>query len=310
MEHTKSTEVKLYLASSNLVIRVNKPLKIGRTAGDVIIEEDEALSAIHCEVIPRIMSLSIKDLASFNGVFVNKTKIMPHTETMLTAGDEVIIGGQTFTFLDSEESLLQKYPKPDRRKSSRPKSLFAPINLLNFHYAPLKWRALYVVGILATIASVVLNAQLTHPLPNDLQFLSGLYHEQIIASGLKAVALVWALGIAHSFLLAHYLNRNIARRVFAFASYAVLLFLAVDLKNGPLSPIKTYVESREAIIKEDLGEKSILRLRAIADLEARLKLAFPLISHQLEGDRQLELAKDFAKLTRKIEHHRKQIGKL
>lgn len=306
MEKTKSTEVKLYLASANLQIKVDKSLKVGRSTGDVIIEDDEELSGLHCELIPRIMSLWIVDMGSHNGVYVNKVKILPHAEFKLEPGDEVLFGSQRFTFFDHEEALLAKFPKPDRRKSPRPKHLIAPANILNFHSASLGWKLLYSAAFLLTFLSLFRNAHLSYPLPDELGFLSRLYHEQIIASGLKAIFLVWAISVTHSFFLANYFNRTITRKVLAFGLYAGLIFFTFDFKNGPLSPIKTYVESRDAIMKEDFGVKSIIRLKRIVELEAGLKSSFPLITPVLELEQKKILGKDFEKLSRKIETHLKR----
>lgn len=306
MEKTKSSQIKLFLASAALNIKIDKPLKVGRSNGNVILEDDEELSGLHCELIPRIMSLWIVDLGSHNGVYVNGVKILPHVEFKLEPGDEVVFGSQRFTFFDNEEALLLKYPKPDRRKNPRPKNLFSPTNILNFHSASLGWKILYSVAFLLTFFSIFRNAHLSYPIPDDLSFLSRLYHEQIIVSGVKSIIIVWALSVVHSFALANYFNRNITRKVLAFGFYVGLLVFFIDLKNGPLSPIKTYVESRDAVMKEDFGVKSIIRLKRIVDLESHLKSAYPLIIEKLNDDQTKVFSKDFEKLSKKIEVHLKR----
>ncbi len=301
MEKTKSSEMKLYLASKNLSIHVNRILKVGRSSGDVIIEDDEELSGLHCELTPKIMSLYIKDLGSHNGVYVNHEKIEPLTDYKLEPEDEVVFGNQKFMFIVGEEEYLKHFPKPDRRKNPRPKGLFAPIHLINFHAASVTWKCIYVLGLLITLASLFLNLQLSTPLPEHLQFLTRLYHEQIIVSGLKAFFLVWLMSFLHSFLVAHYLNRNISRQVFAFGLYAVALFFNVNVKNGPMSAIKSYVESRDIIMKENYGEKAILRLKMMVDTDASLKSSYPLVLKQLEGDQKKAIEEDFHKMTKTIE---------
>ncbi len=51
-----------YLLSKDFVIKVDKKLAVGRSRGDIILEDDELLSAIHCELEIENMNFYVKDL--------------------------------------------------------------------------------------------------------------------------------------------------------------------------------------------------------------------------------------------------------
>ena len=301
MDKTKTTHIELFLASQALTIKIDRNLTVGRVQGDIIMEDDEELSNKHCELIPRVMTLFIKDLDSSNGVYINSAKILPHTEVQLSPGDEVLFGKHRFVFLDSREELEKRFPKPDRRSHPRPNNLFSPKHLLNFHFATRSWLSLYIVAILLTIYSAVNNSVLNIPLPGNLQFLSNFYHEQILLSGIKAALWVWALSIIHSFFHINYFNRNIFRKVLSFGIFCILLFATVDLKNGPLWHIKVYVESRAQIEKENFGDKSIIRLKNVIDHQKALAKAFSKTSRQLDQKNLAILNSDFKRMSKKLD---------
>lgn len=68
------------------------------------------LSRIQCELINQKGQFVIKDLASRNGTWVNGNRI---TETALSEGDEIKLGGMKFTFKNmSDNDELEKEPAP------------------------------------------------------------------------------------------------------------------------------------------------------------------------------------------------------
>lgn len=299
-EKTKIFSPKLFLASKELTINIDKPMTIGRSEGDVIIEEDELLSGLHCQISPLMLELYIKDLGSSNGVFVNKQKIYPHADVKLSAGDEVKIGSYTFTFFDDEKELKKAFPPADRRKHPRPKNLYAPINFLNFYSSPTSWKALYLFAILLTMRSFIGNAHLEAALPENLQILSRLYHEQIIVSGLKITFWVWALSILHSYLMALYFNRNTLRKVIGVAAYSLTLAATVDFIDGPLWNLKSYVENRQAVLSDKFSDKPILRMKRIVDYQYKLTQSYQKTLKQLDPEAQSALNKDFKSLENRL----------
>lgn len=307
-EKTRILELQLFLASEKLTIKIDKPMTVGRSQGDVIIEDDELLSAIHCEINPMMLDLYIKDLGSSNGVFVNKQKIFPNQDVKLKAGDEVGFGSHRFIFIDDEEELKKRFPNGERRKFARASKLWAPINFLNFFYAPNYWKAFYFVVILLTIRSFVGNAHLESPLPAELQFLSRLYHEQIFVSGVKVTFFVWAFSLVHSFMLSIYFNRNILRKIASFSVYVVVLGFAVNFIDGPMWNIKAYIESREAIKSDKSDEKSIVRLKKILDNKEVLRKAYNKTMKQIDEPSRKVMASDYKDLMKSIRAKTLQVG--
>lgn len=297
---TRIVELKLFLASNELTLRVNRSMTIGRdNRADIILDDDEHISGMHCQITPAMLALYITDLGSVNGVYVNKERILPMEEVKLSAGDEVQIGKRRFVFLDDEEELKKRFPH-ERRKHPRPKNLWGPINIFNFYCAPLYWKAIYLMAILLTMRSFIWNGQLTTPLPENLQFLSKIYHEQIFLSGLKLTFLVWGLSLLHSFLLTVYFNRNNFRKFISGAMYVAALVVSVDFKDGPLWNYKTYVEARHAIKHGPQFDKPIVRLKFILDNQHLLQTSFKATLPKLNGESRRVLMNDYRRLVKDI----------
>lgn len=68
-------------------------LIVGRQAGVQIRLNTQSVSRQHCEFIVDDGGLSIKDLGSSNGTYVNKRRV---TQTVLAAGDLVCVGNHIF----------------------------------------------------------------------------------------------------------------------------------------------------------------------------------------------------------------------
>lgn len=263
-------------------------------------EDDIELSTRHCELIPKMMNLFIKDLDSSNGVFINSSRIPPQTEVQIHPGDEVLFGKTRYIFFDNKEDYEKAFPKPDRRKHPRPKHLFCPKHLINFHFATRTWLCLYALAIVLTIFSAANNSVLTIPLPENLKFLSSLYHEQIILSGIKMTVWVWILCLIHSFLQINYFNRNILRKVASTALFGLALFLTVDFQHGPLWHIRAYVEGRANVVNENFGDKSITRLRAAIDHQAKLTRAYSKTASFLDKEALKMLQEDYKAINQKL----------
>ncbi len=80
-----------------------KEISIGRDPSNVVVIDDLSVSRCHCVVSRRGASLSIRDLESHNGTFVNE---LPIKERILEHGDRVTIGTSLFlVLLDEVEAL-------------------------------------------------------------------------------------------------------------------------------------------------------------------------------------------------------------
>jgi len=72
---------------------IRSELSLGREPGNTLVLDDSYLSRRHCMLIPRGDRVSIVDLKSYNGTYVNGQKI--HEECYLGPGDVVRIGRTT-----------------------------------------------------------------------------------------------------------------------------------------------------------------------------------------------------------------------
>lgn len=76
---------------------------IGREAGNSIVcDGDSKVSRRHARILPAGSNFAIEDLGSSNGTFINGARIT--SPTVLHAGDEIRIGGQSYRFESTEPS--------------------------------------------------------------------------------------------------------------------------------------------------------------------------------------------------------------
>ncbi len=74
------------------------PLKIGtnaigRSEGDILLEEDKQVSRKHCVIIWNDDGLAVRDQGSTNGTYVGGQRV---SESSLAPGDLLVVGGSTF----------------------------------------------------------------------------------------------------------------------------------------------------------------------------------------------------------------------
>lgn len=294
----------VFLASKNQLLRIDRPMIIGRSEGDFVFEEDHLLSSKHCVIRPQLLEAFIKDLDSKNGVFVNKQKIDPNVEVKLNPGDTVQIGSDEYVFFDKEEEAKKTQPKENRRKHPRPDNLYGPENLLTFYAAPYAFRGLYLLILLGTVASLFLNIHLNIKIPAELAFLESLYNQDIIISGVKLIFLVWLVCLGHGFILTIYFNRNPIRKGISLVAFCLAIFFMVDFQHGPLGGIKRYLIDRENLERLDVSDKAIVNLKNFLDHKEAMAKSYAKSKRKAHPEQLILLTKDYkdviARLDKKI----------
>lgn len=298
-----------FLARKDQLIRIDRPMIIGRSKGDIILEDDEMLSGSHCEIRPQLLQAFIKDLNSRNGVFVNKEKIAPGVEVMLNPGDAVQIGSHEYIFYDKEEEAKKTQPKENRRKHPRPKNLYGYENLFTFFAAPYLFRGIYLILILATSTSFLLNIHLDMPVPEKLSFLETLYKEGVILSGIKLIFLVWLLSLVHGFLMTLYFNRNPVRKGVSLAAYFIVISFFVDFQYGPLGSIKRYIINRNNLEVLDVSDKAIVNLKNILDHKEALAKSYEKSKQRIRDDQVAQFDKDYKDVIERLDQKIARLNK-
>ena len=87
-------------------VRADKPVTIGRQAGNVLSLADEKLSRFHLVVERRPNGVFVRDLGSRNGTAVNE--VLVQGERKLTHGDVVRAGGHAFRFFTNVPAVAGK----------------------------------------------------------------------------------------------------------------------------------------------------------------------------------------------------------
>lgn len=289
-----------YLARKGQVIKINTVTKIGRTQGDIILEDDELLSNLHCEITPTLLSVTIRDLDSTNGVYVNKQKIFPNTDVKLNVGDEVKLGRDSYILCDNDKEVKKIDPPRDRRKHPRAENLYSLENLVNFYSAQWMFRFIYLFVLIAGITSTFLNVHLDLPVPAELQILTKLYNDQIIFSGLKVIFIIYGLSLLHGLALHFYFNRNPLRKIFSLVVYFIAVFMLVDFKHGPLSGVKSYLTARTSIEQMKPDEKGIIQLKTLVHHKDLLTKGYKFTRSKLNEEDQKTLEKDYKTMVKKV----------
>lgn len=290
-----------YLANKDQLLRIDRPMSIGRSEGDFVFEDDELLSAKHCVIRPQLLEAFIKDLDSKNGVFVNKQKIEPNVEVKLNPGDILQIGSHEYTFFDKEEEAKKTQPKQNRRKHPRPDNLYGPENLLTFYAAPYAFRGLYLLILLGTLASLFLNIHLNIKIPPELTFLESLYNQDIVFSGVKLLFLVWLICLGHGFILTIYFNRNPVRKGVSLAAFCLIIFYTVDFQYGPLGGIKRYLIDRENLESLNVSNKAIVNLKNFLDHKEALTKSFTQSKRKANEEQIILLTKDYNEVINRLD---------
>lgn len=289
-----------FLARKGLTMKINSKTVIGRSGGTIILEDDDLLSSVHCEINPTLLEVTIKDLDSTNGVYVNRQKIFPNTDFKINVGDEVKIGRDTYILCDSDREAKKIDPPSDRRRYPRAKNLYSLENLINFYSAQVIFRFIYLLVFLAAIASTFLNMHLEIPIPEELSMLTKFYNEQVVFSGLKVIFIVYGLSLLHGLALHLYFNRDPIRKLFSLGVYFVLILYTVDFANGPLGAIRTYLTARQELMELDPSDKSIVKLKTLVRLKDNLARSYKSTKQKLEDPDKKVLEKDYKALDNQL----------
>lgn len=288
-----------FLAHKDLLLRIDSRCVLGREKGNIILEENDLLSSVHCEFRLTPLNLYVKDLASANGVWINGARIEPNVDVKLEAGDRVKIGRDEFLLFHDEHEAKKILSKVNRRRHPRPERLTDAINLLNFFSSMYVFRGIYTVILLGAVASCVFHLELGVKAPEQLLYLERIYAEGIVFAAVKMVFVVWLICLGHSYLMALYFNRNILRISLGSVALALALLNSVDFRYGPLWGIKKYLVHRTDIQKEKPEQKSILKLKSLISQGHDLEPAVHFTMKRLSADEQQVLEKDF-KSARKL----------
>ena len=109
---------------------VNRNLTIGRVAGNDIVIPDSAVSRQHARIQAMGNGMSVVDLGSLNGVFLNGERISD--EQVLQDGDLVRIG-RTLITASIPEEVAEAVPEPEVEPSERTVAISADMSPVAEH---------------------------------------------------------------------------------------------------------------------------------------------------------------------------------
>src|SRR5438067_13540012 len=81
------------------------PCRIGRGPENLVVLDDEYVSATHAEMVQHDGWWYVRDLGSTNGTELNGQPLRPDQPTLLRSGDDLQVGSFTLTYLDGAAAL-------------------------------------------------------------------------------------------------------------------------------------------------------------------------------------------------------------
>lgn len=297
-----------FLVHKNQTIKITGKTVIGRNQGSVVLEDNDLLSSMHCELNMSATQITIKDLNSSNGVYINKSRILANEDIELHVGDVVKLGRDDYMVFSDEKDVKKFAPPPDRRKEGRPENLYTFRNFLTFYSANKTYRSLYFVMVLLAIVSSFMHLNLDVPIPEHLDFLHKLYSEQILYAGIRLVFIVWLFSIVHSLAMVLYLNRNPVRRLAGVAIYLSVLLNVANFNNGPLAGFKSYLVERDSLQNMKIDTSAITHLKNMTMRQAYFTRAYSFTTIKIPNEKREILKNDFNQIMSKADRDIKKIS--
>jgi hypothetical protein len=303
-DKTEIFQVSFFMINKSQTISIKTKMTIGRSEGDVIIN-DSKLSSKHCELNPKGLNLFIKDLNSTNGVYVNKIQIPANKEFRLNVGDIVRLGNEEFTFQDSDtpavKPLVTASGHQERRSQSAGNAIGRRLTeVLSFFAITKEWKGNYLLLILLTAVSWVINLEIKYPVPVELMLLSQMYTKLLLSNGIRNIVLVWILCLGHAYIVSVYIKSSLNRSISLIPLF-ILVVNIVNFVDGPAWFIKNYVESRHAMAEFEKKKTAIVDLKKIVNAKVSFQRAFLKIDPMLVEAEKLAMEKDYTSAIKNID---------
>lgn len=236
-----------YLSNATQTIAISRASRLGRVSGDIVID-DRSLSSQHCSFAYKGIRLTITDLGSSNGTYVNGNQLTPHEETILGLGDVIQLGALSFTLTDAP---LPDSPPPLPPEVTEWQKIVSVLTFyridggLGFFYG-----IIYVASLIALGTGLYFMAMIFCPDGGDRQLESEIY-----GNGLTALfwLSLYALGLLNFFVYRiHVADKGNFPNKLKSTVLVGIMFLAgfyaatVGLKA---SAVCRYCVARESIVK-------------------------------------------------------------
>jgi hypothetical protein len=169
-DKTEVFKPKHFILAPDRTIIIDESKTIGRSKADINID-DKKLSAKHCQFSFRGIQLSVKDLESTNGVYINGKKLEASEEVILKNGDELKLGSFSYYYYDSEEKIpTENKLRKKMKETDIKKLLLNSSNYRTFFEASRESRVLYIIWLAYYFLAFffVVNSNTFH---SDLSFL-------------------------------------------------------------------------------------------------------------------------------------------
>jgi hypothetical protein len=264
---------------------VNRSVTIGRTEGDIVID-DKVLSSKHCKLNISGITISVTDLGSTNGTFLNGRKLPANEEHQIQLGDRLRIGSYEYICTDHDEILNSEVgPEQDTFK-------FKPQMLFNFFEASFFQRFIYVVALAFFELFTFFVLEGTISVPPVLNFLTEIKASLQIRAMVFVFLTVYSLNLIHAYTSRVYLKKSLALRFFFFV---ILTFVQMSLVGFILITheldISNYLRSRRLILKEQRHGHTVPIKKTLQDFERSYSSISS--SGELSIDQQNILTKDY-----------------
>lgn len=277
-----------FLVSKALVIDIRDKMSFARKHGNLILKIDKESHSLSCLIE------SGKKEANTQGVEVNGVNLILDQAVFAKVGDVIKIENDEYKVYDDEEEVNKVKPFHERRRYKRPKNAYGLINFLNFYSAPPITLGLYLTSIGIALGYFIMNLRVEAPA--ELEFLQNFYNEKVLIAGIKATVFTYLLCLSYSFLMYVHFNRNALRRFLLSTLFLLMIPSFLFWSYYPFIQIRTYLETRNSILKPSIQRSSILNAVELVKSKNRLTDSYEYIVLNLTPETKvLALKSDYEK---------------
>jgi hypothetical protein len=182
-------------------------MTIGRSETDLIIN-DKKLSSRHCKINLSGLIVSVIDLGSTNGTFINGEKLPANEERQLKIGDRLRIGSYEYVLKEHDEII--NTPKVNEGYH------FRLVMLLNFFEANVFMRVVYGLLLFLPVFLTYHILKVPSILPSELNFLIDLAASNQTRAVILTFVILYGFNLFHAYASRVHLKNSLILKILFF----------------------------------------------------------------------------------------------
>ena len=267
---------------------IQRSMTVGRSETDLIIN-DKKLSSRHCKLNLSGLLVSVIDLGSTNGTFVNGEKLPANEERKLQIGDRLRIGSYEYVLKEHDDVI--NTPKVNEGKESYH---FRFVMLFNFFEANVFMRVVYGLILVMGVYFAYHVLKVPSLLPSELNFLIDLAASNQIRAVILTFVILYGANLFHAYASRVHLKNSLILKILFFLMLTSLQLLTLfiicfsyDMDLG------TYEKLHREISKKSGTSIS-------QDTRIKFEKSYNTMMKELSREQQILLTKDYQNILSKM----------